>query len=152
MRTLCFVAVVCIFFLAYSQRSQSGCIPYFHTPHMMCLSANLECMSGMCCTRLAENTGCKKDAKIRQLRTIRVHGTRVLWASAKVCIVHQSAPHILNRAAITLGIGPHSTFMCFWSALVLHDFCNVMYSDVFDYFHYLTSYVFSCLLCAWHLV
>ena len=30
-------------------------------PHMVCLSANLECMSEMCCTRLAENTGRKKS-------------------------------------------------------------------------------------------
>ena len=29
-------------------------------PHMVWLSADLECMSEMCCTRLAENTGCKK--------------------------------------------------------------------------------------------
>ena len=37
-------------------------IPYFHT---WCgLSANVECMSEMCCTRLAENTGRKNDAKI----------------------------------------------------------------------------------------
>ena len=36
------------FFLAYSQRSEIGCLPYFHT---WCgLSANLECMSEMCCT------------------------------------------------------------------------------------------------------
>jgi len=36
-----------------------GCLPYFHT---WCgLSANLECRSEMCCTRLAENTGCKKS-------------------------------------------------------------------------------------------
>jgi len=34
------------------------------------LSANLECRSDMCCTRLAENTGCKNDAKIRHLCTI----------------------------------------------------------------------------------
>jgi len=34
--------------------------PYFHT---WCgLIANLECMSEMCCTRLVENTGCKKVA------------------------------------------------------------------------------------------
>ena len=36
MRTLCFAAVVSIFlvrlfFLAYSQRSEIGCPPYFHT-------------------------------------------------------------------------------------------------------------------------
>jgi len=34
------------------------------------LSVNLECMSEMCCTRLAENTGCKKVAKNRHLCTI----------------------------------------------------------------------------------
>jgi len=42
-----------------SQRSGIGCLPYFHT---WCgLSADLECMSEMCCTRLAENTGSKKS-------------------------------------------------------------------------------------------
>jgi len=41
-------------------------------PHMVwCgLSANLECRSEMCCTRLAENTGRKKVAKNRHLGTI----------------------------------------------------------------------------------
>jgi len=49
------------FFLAYSQRSEIGCLPYFHT---WCgLSANLECRSEMCCTRLTGNTGYKNDAK-----------------------------------------------------------------------------------------
>jgi len=60
-RPLYFRPVVTIFllsfFLAYSQRSQSGCLPYFHT---WCgLSANLECRSKMCCARLTENTGRK---------------------------------------------------------------------------------------------
>jgi len=31
------------------------------------------------------------------------------WASAKVCGVEQRAPPIFVRAAITLGIGPHSS-------------------------------------------
>ena len=31
------------------------------------------------------------------------------WASAKICSVEQRAPSIFNRAAITLGIGPHSS-------------------------------------------
>ena len=57
-----------LFFLAKSQRLCIGCLPYFHT---WCgLSANLECMSEMCCTRLAENAGCKKVTKNRHLRTI----------------------------------------------------------------------------------
>ena len=41
---------------------------HFHT---WCgLSANLECMSEICCTRLAENTGRKNDAKNRHLGAI----------------------------------------------------------------------------------
>ena len=39
---------------------ETGCLPYFNT---WCgLSANLECMSEMCCILLAENTGRKKIA------------------------------------------------------------------------------------------
>jgi len=49
------------FFLAYSRRSQIGCLSYFHK---RCgLSANLECRSELCCTRLAENTWRKNYAK-----------------------------------------------------------------------------------------
>ena len=33
-----------------------------------------------------------------------------LWASAKFCGVEQRAPPIFGRAAIMLGIGPHSSF------------------------------------------
>jgi len=56
------------FFLVYSQPSQIGCLPYFHT---WCgLSANLGCRSETCCMRLARNTGCIKSPKIRHLRTI----------------------------------------------------------------------------------
>jgi len=41
-------------------------------PHMVWrgLSANLECMSEMCCMRLAANTRRKNDAKNCRLRTI----------------------------------------------------------------------------------
>ena len=47
------------FFLAYFHPSQIGCLPYFHT---WCgLTANLECTSKMCCTRLTENTEHKKS-------------------------------------------------------------------------------------------
>jgi len=55
-------------FLAYSQRSEIGCLPYFHT---WCgLSANLKCRSETCCERLADNTGRKKSPKSCHLRTI----------------------------------------------------------------------------------
>jgi len=49
-----------IFFLAESQRSEIGCPQYLHTWCGL-NSANLERMSEMCCTRLAENTGRKKS-------------------------------------------------------------------------------------------
>jgi len=51
-----------IFCLADSQRSQSGCLPYFHT---RCgLSVNLECVSKTFCTRFADNAGRKNYATI----------------------------------------------------------------------------------------
>jgi len=57
-----------LFFLAESQRPQVGCLPYFDT---WCgPSANLECRSERCCTRLATNAGPKKVAKNRRLGTI----------------------------------------------------------------------------------
>ena len=56
------------FFLAESQRPQVGCLPYFDT---WCgPSANLECRSVRCCTRLAANAGPKKVAKNRHLGTM----------------------------------------------------------------------------------
>ena len=63
--------VVCFFFfffLASSQRSEIVCLPYFYT--WRGLSADLECRSEMCCTRLAGNAGRKNDAKNRHLGTI----------------------------------------------------------------------------------
>ena len=35
------------------------------------------------------------------------------WASAKVCDVGQKAPPMFGRAAITLGVGPHSSSLYF---------------------------------------
>jgi len=55
-----------LFFLAYSQPSQIGCLPYFHT---WCgLSANLACMFEMYCKGLAEI----EDAKITQKCHLRI--------------------------------------------------------------------------------
>jgi len=63
-----FFLLLLSFFFAHSQPSEIGCLPYFHT---WCgLSANLERMSEMCSTRLAENTRRKKSPKIRHLGTI----------------------------------------------------------------------------------
>jgi len=63
----------------------------------------------MCCVRLAGNTGRKNDAKNRHLRTI----AQLCRASIKLCGVEQRVPHVFGRAAITLGIGPHSSFFFF---------------------------------------
>jgi len=52
---LWFLLLSSSFFLAYSQPSQIGCLPYFHTWCGLC--ANLECRSEMCCTRLAKKIG-----------------------------------------------------------------------------------------------
>jgi len=65
---LYFHPVVSSFFLAESQRSEIGCLPYFHT---WCgPSVNLQCRSQTCCARLAENTARKKSPKSRHLGTI----------------------------------------------------------------------------------
>ena len=67
-RFLFYLSIFLLFFLAYSQPSQIGCLPYFHT---WCgLSSNLGCWSETCCTRLAENTGRKKSPINRHLGTI----------------------------------------------------------------------------------
>jgi len=62
------VQQVSLLHLKFALRPRHGCLPYFHS---WCgLSANSECRSETCCMRLAENTGRKKVAKHRHLRTI----------------------------------------------------------------------------------
>ena len=85
------------FYLAWSQRLQTGCLPYFHT---WCgLSAKLECRSEMYCTWLAENTGHKTSSKkssyrhhrttlsgcITQLRHISTVGKNLLNNTSSTC-------------------------------------------------------------------
>jgi len=65
MATLWFLSFFLSFFfffsLAYSQRSEIACLPYFYT---WCgLNANLECTSEMCCMRLAGITERKNEVK-----------------------------------------------------------------------------------------
>jgi len=68
----------CDFYLLsfFFPRPQIGCLPYFYTWRGP--SANLECMSEMCCSRIAANTGCKKVAKNRHLGTI----PQLRWATS----------------------------------------------------------------------
>ena len=63
--------------------SQIGCLPYFHT---WCgLSANLECMSEMCCTRVAgNNTGHTSYSKNRHLHTIAQLSSYIFATKARV--------------------------------------------------------------------
>jgi len=48
------------------------------------------------------------------------------WASAKLCGVEQRAPPVFSRAAITLGIGPHSSHYCYSLSIISASlFCAV---------------------------
>jgi len=56
-----FFFLLSIFFSAYSQPSEIGCLPYFHT--WCSLSANLGYRSQTCCMRLAEIQDAKNAKK-----------------------------------------------------------------------------------------
>ena len=47
-----------------------------------------------------------------------LHGTLVVGVS-KLCTFEHRAPPIFSRAAITLGIGPHSSFSMFYKSLIV---------------------------------
>ena len=97
-------------------------------PHMVCLSANLRCRSETCCTRLTENTGRKQVAKkspsghhsttlsgyifankahIDKFQRVSRLGSVTARQSSSQ---HQPNFAALNRATITLGTGPHSSY------------------------------------------
>jgi len=60
--------ILVFFFSRILSGRRLECLPYFHT---WCgLSANLECRSEMCCTRLAENTGRKKSQSAHHRTTL----------------------------------------------------------------------------------
>ena len=48
------------------------------------------------------------------------------WALATLCGIEQRAPPIFDRAAITLGIGPHSSFFLH---LDYNEICPVLLCD-----------------------
>jgi len=80
------------FFLASSQPSQIGCLPYFLT---WCgLSANFRCRSETCCMRLAANTGRKKSSKICHLGSI----AQLCWAiSLQLRHVYRQSAKIIKQ-------------------------------------------------------
>ena len=61
-----------------------------------------------------------------------LHGTLVVWASAKLCSVEQRAPPISGRAAITLGIGSHSSFFFFSSPILSGWRLDVYHTSTHD--------------------
>jgi len=65
-----------------------------------------------------------------------LHGILQQWASAKLCGVEQRAPPIFGRAAITLGIGPHSSLYLFYQ-------CLSLMSSMTSCTEYLTSRIFN---------
>jgi len=74
-----YVSSSSLFFFFFSSTNLSGRrLDVYHTSiHDDCgLSADLECMSEMCCTRLAENTRRKNYLKNRHLHTI----PQLCWA------------------------------------------------------------------------
>jgi len=99
MRTLYFCPVVSFYlflFLTQSQPLQIGRLPCFDT---WCgLGANLECMSEMCCTRLAGNTGCKKSPSAHHRTTLSgyIFATKALIDNRKKLVKQQYLPHVLK--------------------------------------------------------
>ena len=96
-----FFFLLCFFlFLAYSQPSQIGCLPFFRT---WCgLSANLGCRSETWCTRIADNTGRKKSPKIRHQRAIAqlcraIFATKARIDNRKKSVKQRYLPHMLSH-------------------------------------------------------
>jgi len=104
MRTLYFCPVVSFYLLSFFiPRLISAAADWMSTilPHMWCgLSANIECRSEMCCSRLAGNIGRKNDAKNRHLRTIAQYcraissQLRHILTIGKKLVMQQYLPHM----------------------------------------------------------
>ena len=106
---LWFLSIYLLFFfprlILAAAPSHLGCLPYFH---IWCgLSANLECWSEMCCTRLAANARPKKVAKNRHLGTIaqlcRTISSQLRHVSTigKKLVTQQSPPRPHNTVNIS---------------------------------------------------
>ena len=77
------------FFLSFFPRLFSAFAEWMSAiailPHVVCLSAHLQCTSEMSCTRLAENTGCKNYVKKSPSGHHRTTLSGYIFAT-KVCI------------------------------------------------------------------
>ena len=113
-----FFFLLSFFFLAYSQRSHIGCLPYFYTWRDPC--ANLECRFEMCCMHLAGNTGPKIAKKIRhlgiiaqfcqaissQLRHVSTIGKNLLGQQYLLHMYVPNSHNIVNFGPLAAEIGP----------------------------------------------
>ena len=89
------------FSLSFFPRLISAAVDWMSTPyfHTWCgLSANLECMSGMCCMPVSENTGCKKSP-VRHHRTTLsgciFAAKAYIDSRKKTCYTPIPPPHVL---------------------------------------------------------
>ena len=103
-----------IFYRLFSAvgNSMSTILPHMVWPY----SANLECRSEMCCTRLAGNTGCKNDEKNRHLRTI----AQLCRAVSSQQGTHQQSgknvkqQYLLHMSHNMANFGPLTAEICWW--------------------------------------
>jgi len=99
MRTLYFCPVVSFYLLSFFiPRLISATADWMSTilPHVVCPSANLECRSEMCCTRLAGNTGCKKSPSVHHRTTLSdyIFATKAHIDNWKKLVKQQYLPHM----------------------------------------------------------
>jgi len=81
-----------------------GCLPYFHT---LCgLSANLECRSEMCCTRLAGNTGRNKSPFWHRRTTLSGHilGTKACIDNRKKNLLNSNTSSTCPANMVNFGL------------------------------------------------
>jgi len=104
-----FFFLLLFLFLAWSQQSHSGCLPYFYT---WCgLSADLKCRSEMCCTWLTGNTGRKNHhlrtiAQLCQAISLQLRCVLTVRKSLLSSNMSSRCPHnIVNFGPLTAEIG-----------------------------------------------
>ena len=99
--------------LFFSSRPNTGCLPYFHK---WCdLSANLDCRSETCCTRLAENAGPKKSPKIAiWAPSHNFVGLYYIFATRHVSTIGKNllSSNMSSRCPHNMGIGPLTAEIC----------------------------------------
>jgi len=113
--SLAHILVLSFFFFFFpAQRSEIGCLPYFHT---WCgLSANLECRFEMCCTRLAENTGCKKSPSGYHCTTLSgyIFATKARIDNRKINVLSSNISSTCPHNMVNFGLLAAETVSLVW--------------------------------------